>query len=851
MKKCSLKAVFKTYGFIEYLFMSAIFAVFAFISFDTIGIFNKISLVENFVTGFTLLGLILVPCVGFTGLKEEKVSTFDFIRETLIFGLLLSVGAVFAGKFIGHDFLDNPTSKITLLKLGIACLSFVVLMVQHFVRGKVEVVENIGPKAYFGQMFAKYNLVVLSIVGVLVGCALCYLISNTLLVQINLKNLVVGALLALLLVQLVFANSKAKNYVTLVDYVSIAGLISLAIVIAFRGFLLTTSNLVLLGLLECSVIAITYIRAISYTGEVQVPTNKVKKYTSAVAKKYDLFMPFVLLTCAFIVAMLIFTGSSIGNKISSISYVSTVVKLIENNIEIVGGGLVAFAVLLVLVLRGFKKNRVVALDYVIISMLICAALACPYIPKTILTHGNLIVAAVCVFVLVVSLIMFAVRVHNFNKVTEEEADELSDEYAEDDEESVEETREEIVIDENVTDEELATDMETLVAEEEVHELELLDGVEETTEEAAEEVVEEAVQEEVTEEVAEETVQEEVVEETVQEEVAEEPVQEEATEETLDDIEEVSDEELEEELDDEDEEEIDLSDVDSIDITNENGTRERSILTPSIKVVDEDGSPKKINRKFMSRMMFASVEAKEFYNEAKNYLMMYRAKSRLSSRCETFRYKGIMAKIVLAGKSVKAYLAISPKDLEGTKYHYKDVSEKSVYTEVPVLVKIASKRGLKHFKELVDFMMSARQVKPKRNFVPVDYLPELIPNGEAILDSIGLGSDYIYDHINVKSVPADIPDDLENIIPAIAGTQLAEDSVEISIYLDTLCTYFEDGEVVTLEVLKERRVLRYGDVLKVKARGTLDRKLTIYADSFEPQALKMLMCTNCRAIKIVR
>ena len=259
----------------------------------------------------------------------------------------------------------------------------------------------------------------------------------------------------------------------------------------------------------------------------------------------------------------------------------------------------------------------------------------------------------------------------------------------------------------------------------------------------------------------------------------------------------------------------------------------------------------MNRKFMSRLMFASVEAKEFYNQAKNYLMMYRAKSRLSARCETFRYKGIMAKLVLAGKSIKAYLAISPKDLEGTKYHYKDVSDKSVYVEVPVLVKIASKRGLNHFKELVDFMMAARQVKPKKNFVPVDYLPELIPNGEAILSCLGLGTDYIYDYINVKSIPSDIPDNVENMVPVIAGTNLTEDSVEVSIYLDTLCTYFEDNEVVTLEVLKERRILRYGDTLRVKARGTLDRKLTIYADVFEPQALKMLMCTNCRAIKIVR
>ena len=657
-----------------------------------------------------------------------------------------------------------------------------------------------------------------------------------------------------MLIQLVFVSSKNKKHVTLVDCASIIGLIAIAITLAFRGFVLKTSNLLVLGLLECSVLAITYIRAITFNGEVSTPTCKVKKYTSAVASKYDIFMPFVALMCLFIVAMLVFTGSSLGNKLLSFDFIKNVFDLFNNYIEIIGAALVVLAIALIAVLRGFKKNHVVKLDYVIISMLVCAALACPYIPKTIFTDGNWLIALVVAVVLVGSLTLFTIRVVNFNLISEEEQDELSDEYAEEDVEEAQQEATEELVEDNITDEELSSEMETLEAESDAEELAILDG-EEAVEEVAEETVEEEAEEAV-EEVAEETV-EEVAEETVEEE-AEEAVEEVVEEEAEEVVEEEAEEAVEEENDfeeaddtDDFEEEIDLSDVDAIDITNENGTRERSILTPQIKVLDENGAPKKVNRKFMSRMMFAPVEAKEFYNEAKNYLMMYRAKCRLSARCETFRYKGIMAKLVLAGKSVKAYLAISPKDLEGTKYHYKDVSAKSVYSEVPVLVKIASKRGLKHFKELVDFMMSARQVKPKRNFEAVDYLPELIPNGEAILGSIGLGSDYIYDHINVKSVPGDIPNDLENIIPAIAGTALPQDPVEISIYLDTLCTYFEDGEVVTLEVLKERRVLRYGDVLKVKARGTLDRKLTIYADSYEPQALKMLMCTNCRAIKVVR
>ena len=128
-------------------------------------------------------------------------------------------------------------------------------------------------------------------------------------------------------------------------------------------------------------------------------------------------------------------------------------------------------------------------------------------------------------------------------------------------------------------------------------------------------------------------------------------------------------------------------------------KESSILIPEVQLVDEDGKVKKIKRKFNNRMMFAPYETKEYYNEIKNYLEMYRAKGRNSSRCETFRYKGLVAKVALAGKSIKVCLALDPEFVAQTpKYHFKDVSDKKQYQEVPVMIKVRSARGLKYFKE---------------------------------------------------------------------------------------------------------------------------------------------------------
>ena len=62
----------------------------------------------------------------------------------------------------------------------------------------------------------------------------------------------------------------------------------------------------------------------------------------------------------------------------------------------------------------------------------------------------------------------------------------------------------------------------------------------------------------------------------------------------------------------------------------------------------------------------------------------------------------------------------------------------------------------------------------------------------------------------------------------------------AINLDTICDHFEDGEKVTLDDLKAKKLAPQScGRLKVLARGTMNKKLTIEADSFSLQAVKMI------------
>ncbi|MDE5592871.1 MAG: uL15 family ribosomal protein, partial [Clostridiales bacterium] len=71
-----------------------------------------------------------------------------------------------------------------------------------------------------------------------------------------------------------------------------------------------------------------------------------------------------------------------------------------------------------------------------------------------------------------------------------------------------------------------------------------------------------------------------------------------------------------------------------------------------------------------------------------------------------------------------------------------------------------------------------------------------------------------------------------------------------INIDVLSQYFDGGEVVTLDEIKKRvnGFNKKTTYVKVLARGTLSKALTVEADSFSLQAVKMIVLTGGKVIK---
>lgn len=111
--------------------------------------------------------------------------------------------------------------------------------------------------------------------------------------------------------------------------------------------------------------------------------------------------------------------------------------------------------------------------------------------------------------------------------------------------------------------------------------------------------------------------------------------------------------------------------------------------------------------FQQRMKSADKEMKSNYNELKSEILSYGAKSRISNTGDTFRlHTKTYLKITVAGKSLKLYFALNPKNYEKTTLPVQDASHIGIYQEIPLIFKVKSPLSMKRAKQLIADAMEA-------------------------------------------------------------------------------------------------------------------------------------------------
>ena len=859
MKKNYFSAFKKSAGFFPVIILGFMLAIVAYACFNN-QIFAYVKQSESLV-GVLLKRIapatfITLAVVGLLGLKSTKVGLMDTFRFSNVLGVILSIVLLYVTK-------NAPSA----LALSIVAVAGGVSLIEIIIRciGQKEVTERMGFNGYIGGIANSFNPICSGLIALAIMFVFLFLKDNT---KIQDYVILYGSLAALVAVLAsVIISINKSSFANFIDVLYFIGFEASALIILYS--LVDRVPFVEAFIIVFLALAVSMLlRGFTFSGDYKSSKIKANRYFAQVFSSHSILLPVMI-------------GIGLAGLFIYSTYLKPEFFYILNAFDIRKNPLNTTAatylfsivlmaacvalIIAVLALRNLKSPEIEKVDIVVSinSHVVLYGLPILYFAfkNTNGIKDNLIpfIAAIVFAVFVVfAVVTQLIRLKNYQGILLEDLIAQSDEKAEEPvEEPAEEAKAEEEVQEEVAEEPAEEAKEEAVEEEVIYVDEDGNEVEAPTEdeEVEEEVIyvdedgneisaEEAEKLEAQEEPVEEEATGEVVEETVEEAPAEE-VQEAQPEETE---EEAEDEAEDEEEDAEDEAEDEEEDAEEEEAPVEE--KKSNVLVNDFEILDAEGKPKKIRNKFNSKLMYAQPETKDYYSEIKNYLVMYRCKGRFSARCETFRYKGLIAKVALGGKAIKVFLAIDPTSLEGSKYHYRDMSEKKQYAEVPTMIRVRSPRGLKYFKELVDLLMAARAVKPKRGFEPTDYTADLVPNGEAILGKLGLSRDVMGKPMTVSSLPEGIPDNIEDYIPAIQGEPLTEEEQQATVYLDTLCAHFVEGEEVTIDVLKSLHVVTAGNVIHVKARGAMDRSLKIYAEYFDADALKVLMATNCTAVKVI-
>lgn len=174
-------------------------------------------------------------------------------------------------------------------------------------------------------------------------------------------------------------------------------------------------------------------------------------------------------------------------------------------------------------------------------------------------------------------------------------------------------------------------------------------------------------------------------------------------------EETEDDEEEEEEDEDDEEESERT---PLDVT-EASTPARSFVRVKAKPLKE-------------KLLLLDDEKKERYNTIRNELQSYKkVHERLSSKGDSYRFhKDLIAKMSIAGKTVRLHLALNPSDFENSKYAIRDLSDKKRYVYTPLTIRLTSKRSVKHALELIGMLASAFNLEKNPKYQEQDYISQI-------------------------------------------------------------------------------------------------------------------------------
>ena len=260
-----------------------------------------------------------------------------------------------------------------------------------------------------------------------------------------------------------------------------------------------------------------------------------------------------------------------------------------------------------------------------------------------------------------------------------------------------------------------------------------------------------------------------------------------------------------------------------------------------------------NKSFVAKLIQTSDEAKDYYQTLKNYALSYKdTTSRISWNYDSINRGRInLIKFNIKRKHLYVYFALNADDYADTKYNLVKVESKK-YEAVPAMYAVRNDRNLKYAMELIDIVCGSNgiekgELKNENYYLPYEDTESLLARG--LIKEVKTSIQEKRQQVKVrKAVSATEVNDLlsnENatdmIIDARKKTRTGKKGV---INVSVLDQNFNDGDTITIEILKERKLIAKNiEQVKVLATGTLTKKLNVELQDYSIEAVKMIVLTG--------
>lgn len=289
---------------------------------------------------------------------------------------------------------------------------------------------------------------------------------------------------------------------------------------------------------------------------------------------------------------------------------------------------------------------------------------------------------------------------------------------------------------------------------------------------------------------------------------------------------------------------------------------KAVENPEISEGSENYIVIKYDKSFTAKLMQSEPDVKDIYTALKRQIMSYKGvKSRMSWKGETFKSgRTHLMRLGFRGKTLSVYFALNPSDYIDSKYKVEDVSQIAKNAEVPCLYRIKSDLRLRYAKELITTVCQSNglilQTKPDETDYaekfPFDTTDNLLEKGliKLLSDEEAKSGDTfkVRKSVDVSQVRLLMSDEAAADMVEVDKTYSDKTKRGI-VNIDTLSEVFNSGECVDLESMKQRipYLNKRTTYIKVLGRGVLDKPLTVIADEFSMDALKMIFLTGGKAV----